>query len=164
VAGILTLIFNRQMHITGMTDEDAFFVLTMNPDFVMDLRGILFAGILIGAMGATMDVAMSIASSLSELLELNPDMKFHAILKSGMNIGRDIMGTMANTLILAYVGGSLNTIMLLLTYQNSLGQMLNLEMIATELLKSVCGSIGILFTIPITAIMTAILHHRKKTT
>ena len=162
VAGLLTLYFNSKMFITGMTDEDAFFVLTLNPDHIMDLRGILFAGILIGAMGATMDVAMSIASSLSELIELNPEMKMHAIIRSGMNIGRDIMGTMANTLILAYVGGSLNTIMLLLTYQNSLPQMLNLEMIATEVLKSVGGSIGILFTIPITAVITAVMHHKKK--
>ncbi|MBQ1235107.1 MAG: YibE/F family protein, partial [Oscillospiraceae bacterium] len=99
---------------------------------------------------------------LSELIDLNPEMKMNAVIRSGMNIGRDIMGTMANTLILAYVGGSLNTIMLLLTYQNSLPQMLNLEMIATEVLKSVGGSIGILFTIPITAVITAVMHHKKK--
>lgn len=75
---------------------------------------------------------------------------------SGLNIGRDIMGTMANTLVLAYVGSSLHMILLLLAYNNDVGSIINRETIAVELLQSVAGSIGILLTVPSTAAVTVL--------
>lgn len=100
-------------------------------------RGVIFAAIVIGALGATMDVAMSIASSLDEILYHKPDIRDWELMRSGLNIGRDIMGTMANTLVLAYVGSSLHMILLLLAYNNDIGSIINRETIAVELLQSV---------------------------
>ena len=128
----------------------------INADTVIDLRGVIFAAIVIGALGATMDVAMSIASSLDEILYHKPDIRDWELMRSGLNIGRDIMGTMANTLVLAYVGSSLHMILLLLAYNNDIGSIINRETIAVELLQSVAGSIGILLTVPSTAAVTVL--------
>ena len=99
---------------------------------------------------------MSIASSLDEILYHKPDIRDWELMRSGLNIGRDIMGTMANTLVLAYVGSSLHMILLLLAYNNDIGSIINRETIAVELLQSVAGSIGILLTVPSTAAVTVL--------
>ena len=155
-AGLLTVLMQDVMFISGLIDEDSSFVMYINADTVINLRGVIFAAIVIGALGATMDVAMSIASSLDEILYHKPEIGDLELMKSGLNIGRDIMGTMANTLVLAYVGSSLHMILLLLAYNNSLGAIINRENIAVELLQSIAGSIGILFTVPATAAVTVL--------
>ena len=155
-AGLLTIAMQDALFITGLIDEDSSFVMYINADTVIDLRGVIFAAIVIGALGATMDVAMSIASSLDEILYHKPDIRDWELMRSGLNIGRDIMGTMANTLVLAYVGSSLHMILLLLAYNNDIGSIINRETIAVELLQSVAGSIGILLTVPSTAAVTVL--------
>ena len=162
VAGLLTVFMNSAMKISGLVDEDTFMLASQDPSRNLDLLGIIFAAIVIGALGATMDVSMSISSSLEELLIKVPDMSFIELLRSGLRIGRDIMGTMANTLILAYVGSSLSLILLMLSYQNTTASLFNLEFIATEVLQALAGSIGILFTIPLTAISTGLLYRRRQ--
>lgn len=154
LAGLLTVVMQDVLKITGILDEDSSFVMYINPESPIDLRGVIFAAIVIGALGATMDVAMSIASSLDELLFHKPDLTNRELVASGLNIGRDIMGTMANTLVLAYVGSSLHVILLLLAYNQSVGNIINRERIAVEVLQSVAGSIGILFTVPATTFVT----------
>ena len=155
-AGLLTIAMQDALFITGLIDEDSSFVMYINADTVIDLRGVIFAAIVIGALGATMDVAMSIASSLDEILYHKPDIRDWELMRSGLNIGRDIMGTMANTPVLAYVGSSLHMILLLLAYNNDIGPIINRETIAVELLQSVAGSIGILLTVPSTAAVTVL--------
>lgn len=155
-AGLLTIAMQDLLFITGLVDEDSSFVMYINADTVIDLRGVIFAAIVIGALGATMDVAMSIASSLEEILYHKPEIGDMELMYSGLNIGRDIMGTMANTLVLAYVGSSLHMILLLLAYNNDVGSIINRETIAVELLQSVAGSIGILLTVPSTAAVTVL--------
>ena len=91
-----------------------------------------------------------------------PDISFWHLVQSGFNIGRDIMGTMANTLILAYIGSSLTTVLLYASYQASLEQLLNRELIIVELLQALSGSIGILCTIPISAFIASGLCCMKK--
>lgn len=103
-AGLLTIAMQDALFITGLIDEDSSFVMYINADTVIDLRGVIFAAIVIGALGATMDVAMSIASSLDEILYHKPDIRDWELMRSGLNIGRDIMGTMANTLVLGLCG------------------------------------------------------------
>ncbi len=145
-AGLLTVVMQQVMKISGLLNEESSFVMLINPERPISLRGLIFAAIAIGALGAVMDVAMSISSSLDELV------------RSGMRIGRDIMGTMANTLVLAYVGSSLNVILLLFSYNRSLSAILNREMVAVEVLQSVAGSIGILCAVPASAVCYALLH------
>jgi len=104
---------------------------------------------------------MSLSSSLNELAEQVPDISFGELFRSGIHIGQDIMGTMANTLVLAYIGSSLSTLLLFISYQASLMQLLNRELIIVELLQALSGSIGILFTIPISAAAAALLYRKK---
>lgn len=161
VAGGLTTIMDSFLKLTGMVDEDSVFLLLLNKDHPIDLKAIVFAAIIIGALGAVMDVAMSIASSLYEVKTQSERVTFKKLLSSGLTIGRDIMGTMANTLVLAYIGGSLGVVLLLISYNTSLLDVLNRELVVVEILQALVGSIGILFTIPLTAIASGFLFKHK---
>ena len=160
-AGVLMLIMDRVLSLTGFIDQDALSLFTLPTPSPIDLRAIIFAGVIIGAVGAIMDVAMSIASSLWEIRLANDSCDFKSLFNSGINIGRDIMGTMLNTLILAYIGSSLSMILLSTADTRSLLQLLNTELIAVELLRALVGSFGMLLTIPLTACACAYLYNRK---
>ena len=110
-----------------------------------------------------MDVALGIASSVWEMREQNPDASVGSLFRSGMQIGKDAMGTMANTLILAFAGSSLNMLILVQTYNIPFLQLINTDYIALEVVQSVAGSIGILLTVPLVAFISAQLmaHSRK---
>ena len=130
----------------------------------VDFRELLFSGIILGALGAVMDVAVSIAAAQYEMKQLAPATKFKALVSSGLSVGRDVMGTMANTLVLAYIGGALPLILLISAQPNiDLIRVLNLNMIAAEIVRSLIGSIGLLCAIPITAYATAFLLTVKPT-
>ncbi len=127
----------------------------------LKISGLLVSGILISSLGAVMDVAMSIASACSELVTVNPDMDPRQVFRSGMNIGRDAMGTMANTLILAFTGASLNTLILFQVFDYPVMQLLNTDMLVIELIQGISGSIGILLTVPLVAVVSAWLMPAK---
>lgn len=159
-AGIIASIFNNLAKMTGAC-EDAI-QLSINMTTVnFNFRDLLFAGILVAALGACMDVGMSIASSLDEIKIKNPEITWKELLKSGMNIGRDVIGTMTNTLILAYVGGSLTLILLFMACDMSILEILNKETIAEEVISAVSGSMGVVFTVPITSAIYAFLNKDK---
>ena len=159
-AGIIALIFNHIAKMTGAC-EDAI-QLSINASTInFNFRDLLFVGIIVSALGACMDVGMSIASSLDEIKIKNPDITWKELLKSGMNIGRDVIGTMTNTLILAYVGGSLTLILLFMACNMSLTEILNKETIAEEIISAVAGSMGVVFTVPITSFIYSLLNKDK---
>lgn len=158
VAGIITLIANKVMYLTGLTTEDSMYLLFLNQERPIDLKAIIFAAIILGAVGAIMDVSMSLSSSLAEIRNKVGEMSAAQITKSGMVVGRDIMGTMANTLILAYIGSSLSVTLLLAAHSNNPLLLFNTEMILVELLQAISGSLGILLTIPLTSIICGILY------
>ena len=162
VTGIITVIMNRILFLTGIVDEHSRFLATLQIGPAINLRAIIFAGIIIGAMGAIMDVAMSISSSLWEVKEEARNLRFETLFRSGLNIGRDIMGSMANTLILAYIGTSLSVVLVLGIYSSSLTELFNREMIVVEVLKALAGSFGILFAMPLTAFACATIYLRKE--
>jgi uncharacterized membrane protein len=108
-----------------------------------------------------MDVAMTIASSMHELSEHMSQKDFRKLFSSGMNIGRDAIGTMTNTLILAYIGSSLVLVMLLMVYSNNAYTLFSMEMIATEGVQAVTGSMGILFAVPLTAFFSAYIYNKR---
>lgn len=158
-AGI-TLLMSRIMHLTGLVDDQAYY-LTLLDGPSIDLVAIIFGAILVGALGAVMDVSMSLASSLQELAsQMEGKNKLRVLLRSGMTIGKDIMGTMANTLILAYIGSSLSVVLLLAANEASFLSLLNREMIIVEILQALAGSLGILSTIPITSLLAAWFYDR----
>jgi len=163
-AGLLTLIMNRALGLTGWINSESIHLANLPTENPIDLKAIIFAGIIIGAVGAIMDVAVSISSALWELKAQAPKLSFSGILKSGVNIGKDIMGSMTNTLVLAYIGSSLTIILLLVVYSTSFTELLNREMVIVELLQSLVGSLGILLTMPLTALVCAVLFAKKPKT
>lgn len=156
-AGVVATIFNHLAKMSGAC-EDAI-QLSINMSSVnFDFRDLLFVGIIISALGACMDVGMSIASSLDEIKMKNPDITWKELFKSGMNIGRDVIGTMTNTLILAYVGGSLTLILLFMACNMGFVEILNKETIAEQIIAAIAGSIGVVYTVPITSFVYSILN------
>jgi len=153
-AGFLALWIGNLAHLTGFSSEEAQMLMYMD-NVEIDVRGILFAGIIIGSLGAVTDVGISIASAVSEVVKVNPRIDSYSLLVSGINVGRDIMGTMANTLILAYVGSATPLLLLITGYEMPWIKVSNLDLIATEIVRSVAGSIGLVITIPVTAIVAA---------
>ena len=126
------------------------------------ISGLFVSGILIASLGAVMDVAMSISSACWELREVDPALTRGALFRSGMNIGRDAMGTMANTLILAFAGSSLNVLILFQVYDYPMIQLFNADSIAVELIRGVGGSIGIILTVPLVAALSARIMGSRK--
>ena len=158
----LSALLTSIMHLTGLTDEQTLYI-TMMDSVRIDLRALLFGSILVGAVGAVMDVSMSLSSSLYEVGEqMGERRSIRALFHSGMTIGRDIMGTMANTLILAYIGSSLSVVILLAANETSLLSLFNQEMIVEEVMQALTGSFGILFTIPVTSLVASVLYTRKR--
>ncbi|MCL2180386.1 MAG: YibE/F family protein [Treponema sp.] len=161
VAGIITVCMDKALYITGIIDEHSRYLINLPGDLHLNLNAVVFAGIIIGAMGAIMDVSISISSSLWEVKEKAGNITFKELLNSGFNIGRDIMGSMADTLILAYIGSSLTIVLLLSVFSTSLLGLFNSEMIAVEILQALAGSLGILFAMPLTALFCSAIYIKK---
>ncbi|MCL2357185.1 MAG: YibE/F family protein [Defluviitaleaceae bacterium] len=161
LAGILMLLMDAILHLTGAPDQETEFLLLLPTEYPINLRAIVFAGVILGAVGAIMDVAMSIASSLQEVKDAGGGKTFADLFKSGINIGKDILGTMLNTLILAYIGSSLSIILLLTADTASPTILFNTEMIIVEFLRALVGSFGMLLTVPLTAAICAWLYVRN---
>lgn len=117
----------------------------------LNIRGLFVAGILISALGAVMDVAMSIASAVDELRTVNPGMTSRELFKSGMNVGRDMIGTMTNTLILAFAGTSLATMIIMYTANMKPLQLINNDDLVMEAIRGIAGSLGLITAVPLTA-------------
>ena len=155
MAGVLAALVGLLTPLSGFNMPEAEELVLRAADHGLTIRGLLVCGVLISSLGAVMDVAMSIASACNELRELNPELSPGALFRSGMNIGRDAMGTMANTLILAFVGSSLNMLILFRAYDYPSLQILNSDMMAIELVQGVAGSIGIVLTVPLVSAVSA---------
>ncbi len=157
VAGILAYITGSLSNLTGLASHEANMLMYIPQDISFDYRGILFAGIIIGTLGAVMDIAMSIASSMHEIREIEPNISTKNLITAGINIGRDVMGTMTNTLILAYTGTSIPLMLIFIAYDYPLIEILNMDLIATEIIRSIAGSIGLVLAIPFTAMTCGII-------
>ena len=131
-------------------------------DSELHISGLFVSGILIASLGAVMDVAMSISSACWELRSVNPAMPRRELFRSGMNIGRDAMGTMTNTLILAFSGTSVNMLLLFQVYDYPLIQIFNTDAMAMEVIRGIAGSIGIVLTVPLVAALSAWLMKPQK--
>lgn len=162
VAGLLTLVMDKTMLLTGVLDENSVILNGLRSEDPLNLRAIIFASIIIGAVGAIMDVSISIAAALAELQEKVPDITAKELMQSGMTISRDIMGTMSNTLILAYIGGFMASVLLMVAYNSSMLDLFNREVIVVECLQALVGSLGILMTLPFTSLICAVLFQGKK--
>lgn len=157
LAAALGLVCQHLLRIDGYRQEyaEALLQLRQTGESAIGISGLVTAGVIISALGAVMDVAMSISSAMQELSRVNPDLTKKQLLKSGMNIGRDMVGTMTNTLILAILGSSLT----LIVYIYSLGlqpwQLLSSPFISLEGISAIASSVGVVLAVPLTALISA---------
>ena len=154
-AAILGSLAIGLLHVSAYRMDEGEALLLVRGDTGLQLKGLLLSGILIASEGAVMDTAMSIASAMAELKEKRPDIGRKELFRSGMVIGRDTTGTMANTLVLAFAGSSLNMMTLICSYNVSFNQLMNTDFVAVELVRAVAGSLGIILTVPCVALITA---------
>lgn len=162
LAGVIATITGYLAQLSGAGKEEAIMLSVASKNVVFNFRELLFAEIIVSALGACMDVGMSIASSLSELKLKNPSMTGKELFKSGMNIGGDMIGTMTNTLILSFIGSSLVLVLLYMSSSIKFTDVINIEAIATEAVCAISGSIGIVYTVPITAAIYAFINRDKE--
>ena len=165
VSGLIALVFGHFGHVTGYNVDDIENLIYVGQNSKLDIGGMLFSGILIASLGAVMDVAMSVSSSLHEIKENRPDISAKEIFRAGINIGRDMIGTMSNTLILAYAGGSLGLVMIIYAYSYKMHQILNMYSVAIEIMRGISGTMGIILTVPITSLIMSVLltdKHKEK--
>ena len=160
MAGIMAAIFSYLAKLSGAC-EDAIQLSINMTTVTFNFRDLIFAGIVVSSLGACMDVGMSIASSLDEIKNKTKDISWKELFQSGMTIGRDTIATMTNTLILAYVGGALKLILLFMACNISIGEIINKEAIAEEIISAIAGSMGVVYTVPITAFIYAFLNRNK---
>lgn len=160
-AGFLAQLIGELAKLTGLGNEESQMLMYIPQNISFNYKGLLFAGILIGALGAAMDVAMSLSSAMFEIKDIDPEIKRVAHVKAGMNIGRDMIATMSNTLILAYAGGALQLLILLVAYKIPFYEIINQDGYASEVVRSFAGSIGLILTIPITAMAAGFLSEKK---
>ena len=144
--------------LTGFAGEENMFLYSAHPN--LNFTGILSASMIIAALGALMDTAVSIASTINEIYETDKTLSVKKLFVSGMNVGRDIIGTMSNTLILVYLGSSLSLV--LLSSNIDLQKFFNLNQVATEISSALIGSIAILACVPLTAIIAAFMIKKQK--
>lgn len=155
VSVIIMLVFSKTLGISGYTSSDTDALLNIAGQSKLQIKDLLFTGIIIASLGAVMDIAISIAASINELQKQKPNASFNELFSSGMNIGRDMMGTMTNTLILAFLGESIFSFILMYSYQVQFRQLLNSNGIAIDILNAVCGSFAVILTVPIVSAIAA---------
>lgn len=162
IAGIAAALFGHFAQISGYNVSQIETLSFVGQHSSIRIGELLFAGIIIAALGAVMDVGMSLASATEEIHLADPSMNRSDLFRAGLRVGKDMMGTMTNTLILAYVGGSLVTLIINYAYNLSFNQLANSYIIGIEIMQSFSGSFGVVLTVPITAFVSAVLCTRKK--
>ena len=162
IAGISATIFSMATGITGWNVSDIESLLTLASTSGVQVGGLLFSGLLISSLGAVMDVAMSIASAISEIHAQNPALSRGELFKAGMHVGRDMMGTDSNTLILAFAGGSISMLVLDYAYSLPYQQIINSNNIGIAIMQGLSGSFGIVLAVPVTVALAVALYTWKR--
>lgn len=155
LAGLSAWLFGRVADIDGYNVSNIETLAYVGQITNIQIGGLLFSGILIASLGAVMDVTMSVSSAISEIHDKAPQLGCLELFKSGMNVGRDMMGTMSNTLILAFVGSAVSELVINYAYNLPFRQIINSYNIGIEIMQGVSGSIGVILTVPAVAVVTA---------
>ena len=158
ISGLAATLFSMASGISGYNVSDIESLLTLWNVSGIQVGGLLFSGLLISSLGAVMDVAMSIASSIAEVRAQNPSLTRKELFWAGMHIGRDMMGTDSNTLILAFAGGSVSMLLLDYAYDLPYLQIINSNNIGIAIMKGLSGSFGIVLSVPVTVALAVLLY------
>lgn len=162
IAGVAATCFSWASGISGWNVSDIESLLTLWNVNGIQVGGLLFSGLLISSLGAVMDVAMSIASAISEIHQQNLSLSKRALFKAGMHVGRDMMGTDSNTLILAFAGGSVSMLLLDYAYDLPYQQIINSNNIGIAIMQGLSGSFGIVLSVPVTVCLAVLLYTWKE--
>ena len=162
IAGISATIFSMATRITGWDVSHIESLLTLASTSGVQVGGLLFSGLLISSLGAVMDVAMSIGSAIAEIHAQNPALSRGELFKAGMHVGRDMMGTDSNTLILAFAGGSISMLVLDYAYSLPYQQIINSNNIGIAIMQGLSGSFGIVLAVPVTVALAVALYTWKR--
>lgn len=160
MAGVAASLFSLATGITGWNVSDIESLMTLWSTADIQVGGLLFSGLLISSLGATMDVAMSIASSMAEVQAQTPDISRRALFQAGMRVGRDMMGTDSNTLILAFAGGSVSMLVLDYAYDLPWLQIINSNNIGIAVMQGLAGSFGVVLSVLVTVALAMLLYVR----
>jgi uncharacterized membrane protein len=148
ITAILSSVFIASAKLTGFTDDSSYFLSALGGE--IDMRGILLAGFVIGALGVLDDVTVTQVSAVAELRLAQPDATHRQLYRSAVNIGRDHISSTVNTLFLAYAGAALPLLLLFTQTQQAISSLAGREIIATEIIRSLVGSVGLVSAVPIT--------------
>lgn len=162
ISGLLSMLVGTSSNLTGYNIDDIESMLFITSNSGVQISHIIYAGILISSLGAVMDVAVSVVASMQEVHEKVPTLSAKELFASGMRVGRDMIGTMSNTLILAYTGSATTTILTIYAYEMPYLQIMGYNSIIVEILCGLCGTIGVILTVPIQALITALILKLKK--
>ena len=162
VSGMLAMIIGRSFHLSGYNMDEVESMVYIANSSKLKIADILYAGVLISSLGAVMDVSVSIVAAMDEVRQHAPDLSRKALLASGMRVGKDMIGTMSNTLILAYTGSATGIIMN--AYSNDMPylRLMSYNSVVVEILVGLCGTIGVILTVPLQALITVVFLGRKK--
>lgn len=155
IAALFAWIFGKISHISGYNVDDVESLIYIGQMTNIRVGELMFAGILISALGAVMDVAMSVASTICEIHAKNPHLDWKELFHSGIHVGKDMMGTMSNTLILAFAGGSINTFVYTYSYNYQYYQILNMYSVGIEIIQGISATLGVILTVPFVSFITA---------
>ena len=162
LAGISAWCFSKASGISGYNVSDIETLMTLWNTNRIQVGGLLFSGLLISCLGAVMDVAMSISSAIDEIYKQNSSLTRTEIFKAGLRVGRDMMGTDSNTLILAFAGSSVSTLLLDYAYDLPYQQIINSNNIGIAIMQGLAGSFGIVLSVPFTVLICTVLFHKNK--
>ena len=163
LAGLSAWCFSKASGISGYNVSDIETLMTLWNTNRIQVGGLLFSGLLISCLGATMDVAMSISSAIDEIYKQNASLSRKELFKAGMRVGRDMMGTDSNTLILAFAGSSVSTLLLDYAYDLPYQQIINSNNIGIAIMQGLAGSFGIVLSVPLTVLICSVLFHKRET-
>ena len=155
ISAVLAVLFGRLTGISGYNVSDIEQLEYVGQMTDVRIGELLYAGILISALGAVMDVAMSVASTISEIHYRNPELSRKELFTSGIRVGKDMMGTMSNTLILAFTGSSINTLVFMYVYGYTSTQITNMYSIGIEVIQGISSTMGVILTVPIVTVICA---------
>lgn len=158
----LGLLFIQLSYLTGFGSQEALYFNIAAEQ--INLRGLILAGLVIGSLGALTDTSVVQASLVRELSHVNPTLGTLELYQRGMAVGRDHIGSLVNTLVFAYTGAALPMLLMLLVNDFSLPHALNMELIATEIVHTLVGSIGLVWAVPLTTFIAASLFKGDKLT
>jgi uncharacterized membrane protein len=156
LTGGLAWLFVGWTRLTGLSVEESSY-LVMELGAGLNFRGLVLGGIIIGSLGVLDDICVGQASAVFELVNANRNMSWTELFRSGLNIGRDHIAAMVNTLLLAYVGAAMPLMLVFSIYQEPLWRRINREPIAEEIVRTLVGSIGLVLAVPIVCLVASLM-------